>query len=157
VKRPQSREPNGQFKRKPAEQHVLREGTLQIIARGTRRGVFDRLKHTDPAVAAAHRKFRNELLDEFGRERVTATAGAMASVIAQSKLVLDTIDVVLLELGDKLINKNKRAAYPLIQQRMRLADSLVEQLASFNALKHQHSVEERLERLEALRHGTQVS
>ena len=151
MKRPQRRGSNGRFAGKPHEQHVLRESTLVTVARGARRGVLDRLRHTDPAVAAAHRKFSNELVDEFGgRDKMTASASALVHVITQSKLILDTIDCVVLELGPRVVNKNRRAVYQIIKQRSELADSLTGQLAAFHQLRAQHSVEEHLERLEDL-------
>jgi nucleoside-triphosphatase THEP1 len=141
----QPRRPDGRF-------GVTRTDARAVVQTMARRGVrgLERAFAGDRALANALRDRRQAMIDELGgMERANASALALIDVIVRSQLMVDTLDVVLLELGPKIVNKRLREVYPLVEQRQKLADSLAQQLKTFNELKAATQVEARLRELEA--------
>ncbi len=71
-------------------------------------------------------EWRRELVADLGGpEALSAQQRAVVDVASTTKLLLDTVDRWLLEQGDGLVNRKRRAVYPVVLQRQQLADALV--------------------------------
>ena len=68
------------------------------------------------------------ITDLGGDQTVTTQELQVIDTIIKDKLILDSIDVYILELGDKVINRRSRRLYPIVLQRTALADSMVKKL-----------------------------
>jgi hypothetical protein len=80
--------------------------------------------------ARALREWRTELEGDLGGpEAISAQQRAVIDVASTTKLLLDSVDRWLLEQEDGLVNRKRRAVYPVVLQRQQLADSLTRQMA----------------------------
>jgi hypothetical protein len=114
----------------------------QMLEQGTR-GLYRTNRKTTLALNQA----KNALLDELGAEP-PPSAVVMCETLARTKLLLDALDGLLLSYGDRIINRRRKEAYPLLRQREELARHLTQQLATFDQLKATTAIEQRLEALE---------
>ena len=132
---------------------VTRTDARAVMRTAARRGVrgLERAFAGDRELANALRARRQAMVDELGGiERANASALALIDVITRSQLMVDTLDVVLLELGSKVVNKRLRMVYPLVEQRQKLADSLAQQLKTFNDIKATTVLAQDIRELKAL-------
>jgi hypothetical protein len=96
---------------------------------------------TDPAVPGTAlsplertvRGWRDEILEDLGGDTVSAAKRAVLDAAVGSKIVLSSLDAFLFALagsGRGLVNRRGRYAYRIVNDRMRVADSLVKQLST---------------------------
>jgi hypothetical protein len=96
---------------------------------------------TDPAVPETAltplertvRGWRAEILEDLGGDAVSAAKRAILDAAVGSKIILSSLDSFLFALagsGRGLVNRRGRYAYRIVNDRMRVADSLVKQLAT---------------------------
>jgi hypothetical protein len=94
---------------------------------------------TDPAVPETAlsplertvRGWRDEILEDLGGDTVSAAKRAVLDAAVGSKIVLSSLDAFLFQLassGQGLVNRRGRFAYRIVNDRMRVADSLTRQL-----------------------------
>jgi len=96
------------------------------------------LQAIDGRTAAAQHlvAFRRELLDDLGGEHaVSAAQLALVEVATRTRLYLDHVDAVLLE-RECLVVRGRRLL-PLVEQRGRLASSLIEVLSKLGLERRQ--------------------
>ena len=82
-------------------------------------------------IEQAAREFRHDLIvDQGGRDTLTAARLAVVNAAVGSWIVLSSLDHYLFELAGSggLVNRRKRVAFGVVEQRARLADSLTRQL-----------------------------
>jgi len=88
--------------------------------------------------ARAIREWRVELEGDLGGPAaVTAQQRAVLDVASVTKVLLDSVDRWLLEQEDGLVNRKRRAVYPVVLQRQQLADSLARQMAMLGLERRQ--------------------
>jgi hypothetical protein len=96
---------------------------------------------TDPAVPETAlsplertvRGWRDEILEDLGGDTVSAAKRAILDAAVGSKIILSSLDSFLFELagsGRGMVNRRGRYAYRIVNDRMRVSDSLVKQLAA---------------------------
>ena len=96
---------------------------------------------TDPAVPETAlsplertvRGWRDEILEDLGVDTVSATKRAILDAAVGSKIILSSLDSFLFELagsGRGMLNRRGRYAYRIVNDRMRVSDSLVKQLVA---------------------------
>ena len=116
----------------------------KMLRQGTR-GLY----MTDRKLALALKRERLAMLSELGGiEKAPASATALVDMIVRGRLILDSIDALLLEYGSTLVNRRRKELYPLVRQRQDLADSLTGQLKTFNEMKVTTEIEQRILALE---------
>jgi hypothetical protein len=84
-------------------------------------------------VERAARLLREDMLEDLGgAEAVSATQRALLDASVGSLIVLQSIDAYLFKLAaeDGLVNKRSRRTFPIVTDRMRVADSLARQLTT---------------------------
>ncbi len=82
-------------------------------------------------VERAAREWRQEVLADLGgAENVTATKMALLDAATGSKIILDSLDMYVFDLAGilGLVNRRNRRVFAIVQDRMRVADSLARQL-----------------------------
>jgi hypothetical protein len=82
-------------------------------------------------VERAARAWRADVLADLGGlDQVPAARVALLDAATGSMIILSSIDRYLFALAmqDGLVNKRCRRAFPIVEQRMRIADSLMRQL-----------------------------
>jgi hypothetical protein len=117
-----------------ARRSYTRHGLHALKARVMVRG----LQAIDGRTAAAQHlvAFRRELLDDLGGESaVSAAQLALVEVATRTRLYLDHVDAVLLE-RESLVVRGRRLL-PLVEQRGRLASSLLEVLSKLGFERRQ--------------------
>ena len=73
-------------------------------------------------------QWRDSLIADLGgREALTAQQLALVEITTRDKLVLDSVDYWLTR-APALVNRRKRALFPIVTQRAQLADSLTRRL-----------------------------
>src|SRR5258705_13755383 len=88
--------------------------------------------------ARAIREWRLELEGDLGGpEAITAQQRAVLDVASVTKVLLDSVDRWLLEQEDGLVNRKRRAVYPVVLQRQQFADSLARQMAMLGLERRQ--------------------
>jgi len=88
--------------------------------------------------ARALRVWRTELEGDLGGpEAISAQQRVVIDVASTTKLLLDSVDRWLLEQADGLVNRKRRAVYPVVLQRQQLADSLARQMAMLGLERRQ--------------------
>jgi hypothetical protein len=101
--------------------------------------VLDRINDdTVPArdlspLEAAARQWRDSVISDLGgREALTTTKHALVNATLGSWLLLSTIDGYLFELAGKtgVVNRRTRSVFAVVEQRARIADSLLRQLVA---------------------------
>ena len=109
---------------RPYQQHGLVGLKRRLSVRGMG-GIDQRCR-----AARALREWRAELEGDLGGpEAISAQQRAVIDVASTTKLLLDSVDRWLLEQEDGLVNRKRRAVYPVVLQRQQLADSLARQMA----------------------------
>jgi hypothetical protein len=78
--------------------------------------------------------WRRELLADVGGDEASAAKRALVDVAVRTRLLLDHVDAILLE-QDTLVSR-ARKLFPVVEQRQRLADSLVRQLQVVGLDRH---------------------
>ena len=79
------------------------------------------------------RGWRDEILEDLGGDTVSAAKRAILDAAVGSKIILSRLDSFLFELagsGRGMVNRRGRYAYRIVNDRMRVSDSLVKQLAA---------------------------
>jgi hypothetical protein len=117
-----------------ARRSYTRHGLHALKARVMVRG----LQAIDGRTAAAQHliAFRRELLDDLGGAgAVSAAQAALVEVAVRTRLYLDHVDAVLLE-RESLVVRGRRLL-PLVEQRGRLASSLLEVLLKLGLERRQ--------------------
>jgi hypothetical protein len=114
-----------------------------VMRRGIERGVYN----DDRKLSLALKRERDAFIAEMGGE-VQHTALVLIDALTRTKMLLDTIDLVLIELGSSVINRRRKYAYKLLRDRQELADSLANQLRTLREFKTATDIERRLEALE---------
>jgi hypothetical protein len=82
-------------------------------------------------VERAARAWRQDVVADLGGvAALPATKAALLDAIVGTKLLLDSIDRYVIELAaqDGLVSRRHRAAFRIVQDRMRVADGLTKQL-----------------------------
>ena len=105
--------------RRPYSRHGLNALKARVKVRG--------LSAIDQRTAEARAllDWRKELLADLGgREIVTAGQLALVDLAARTRLYVDHLDAYLLEQTCGLVNKRRRAVYPVLRERQGLVDSL---------------------------------
>ena len=75
--------------------------------------------------------WREQLIADLGGDStVTVAQLQIIETAVRTKLILDSVDAYLADLGSGIINKRNRKLYPVVQQRTALADSLLRQLTA---------------------------
>jgi len=101
--------------------------------------VLDRIRDdTVPAndlcpLEAAARQWRDNVISDLGgRDALTTTKHALVNATLGSWLLLGTIDGYLFELAGKtgVVNRRTRSVFAVVEQRARIADSLLRQLVA---------------------------
>ena len=131
--------------RRTYTRHGLHALKARVMVRG--------LQAIDGRTAAAQHlvAFRRELLDDLGGERaVSAAQLALVEVATRTRLYLDHVDAVLLE-RESLVVRGRRLL-PLVEQRGRLASSLLEVLSKLGLERRQRPAPS-LEQYVAERYG----
>lgn len=109
---------------RPYQQHGLHTLKRRLKVRGLD-GIDKRT-----ATARALLGWRREIeADLGGPENLSAQQRAVVDVASTTKLLLDSVDRWLLEQGDGLVNRKRRAMYPVVLQRQQLADALARYMA----------------------------
>jgi hypothetical protein len=92
-------------------------------------------------VAARHLlDWRRDLLDDLGGEATTSAAQrALVEVATRTKLYLDHVDAVLIAQDSLIVKRTRRRHHlmPLVEQRQRIADSLVRTLTQLGLERRQ--------------------
>jgi hypothetical protein len=84
-------------------------------------------------VERAARDWRQQVLDDLGGlDAVSATKRALLDAATGSMILLASLDAYVFELAGQggLTNRKHRRVFPVVLDRMRVADSLVKQLAT---------------------------
>ncbi len=108
--------------------HVVNKALPFLLERVANAAVPDEL--LSPVELAA-RAWRQEILvDLGGSEAVPAAKRALLDAATGTKIILDSLDRYLFELAEigGLVNRRSRKAFAVVQDRMRVADSLTRQL-----------------------------
>jgi hypothetical protein len=82
------------------------------------------------AVEAAARAWRREAAADLGGDTLPATARALLDAATGRVILLASLDRYVFQLAEagRLVNRKARKAFPVLQSRMQLADSLARQL-----------------------------
>jgi hypothetical protein len=104
---------------RPYQQHGLHTLKRRLKVRGL--DGIDKRSSAARALLAWRRELEADL---GGPEGLTAQQRAVVDVASTTKLLLDSVDRWLLEQGDGLVNRKRRAVYPVVLQRQQLADAL---------------------------------
>jgi hypothetical protein len=119
---------------RPYQKHGLVALKRRLSVRGM--GGIDRRCRA----ARALREWRVELESDLGGAvAISAQQRAIIDVASTTKLLLDSVDRWLLEQEDGLVNRKRRAVYPVVLQRQQLADSLARQMALLGLERRQRS------------------
>src|SRR5262249_9511138 len=80
-----------------------------------------------------------ELIDDLGgSEGVSTQQAALIDLLTREKLILDSLDAYLAELGGGIINRKKRALIPIVRERAQLADSFTRRLRALGLERRKH-------------------
>ena len=74
-------------------------------------------------------QFKEGIVADLGGS-VTEGQLAVIEMACKTRFLLDFVDSFLMALGPGMINKRSRSAYPILQQRNTLADTLLRQLTT---------------------------
>ena len=79
-------------------------------------------------VGRALEAFRAEIIeDKGGEDALSGASKALVDTIVRQKLILDSIDAYVLSMGS-LVNRKRRAIYPIVRERQQIADALAKYL-----------------------------
>ncbi len=117
-----------------AARTYTRHGLNALMARVSLRGLQAIDRRT--AAARAVLDFRRELLDDLGGEAaVSAAQLALVELAARTRLYLDHVDATLMGRESLVVRRNR--LLPLVEQRGRLASSLIEVLSKLGLERRQ--------------------
>jgi len=118
--------------RRPYSRHGLNAVKAQVKVRGL--SAIDRRT----AEARALLDWREELLADLGgAAAATAAQLALVDLAARTRLYIDHLDAFLLEQTSGLVNKRRRAVYPVLRERQVLVDSLARLLGQLGLERRQ--------------------
>jgi hypothetical protein len=122
--------PKGNANRRSHGYHTLRAAVTQLGSRSI---------PGNTRLGYALKKWRSELVEDLGgQDNISTQQSALVDLAVKSKLLLDSIDAWLLS-QPGLINKRKKALFPVVLQRQQLADGLARYLAQLG-LERRHKV-----------------
>jgi len=76
-------------------------------------------------------RWRLELIRDLGGpETLSTQRAALVDLVVREKLILDSIDAYLLELGGAIISRKRRSLLPVVRERAQLADSFTRRLVA---------------------------
>ena len=113
----------------PGNRNAEKHGTyrLKTAIRELGSRAIDRRTVVGRALAA----WRAELVEDLGgREKVSTQQAALIDLLTREKLLIDSVDAYLAELGGGIINRKKRALLPIVRERAQLADSFTRRLVA---------------------------
>lgn len=131
----------------------VQKRALRAIARKTTRGVAASLYAKDRKLALAVSTAVGELLDELPAEQRGTSARALAETVVLTRMRRDLVAAIVIQLGPYVINKKKRAAYPIVRELSDLDRLLADLLRQWGELRFDSDIENRLE---ALEHGRTI-
>jgi len=129
--------------------HVVNKALPYLLERVTDLAIPD---ETLSPVELAARTWRQAVIADLGGlESVSAAKQALLDAATGSKIILDSLDRYLFKLAESggLVNRRNRKAFAVVQDRMRVADSLTRQL---QALGTEHQTRT-IDLAQALRHA----
>jgi hypothetical protein len=108
--------------------HTLKRALPFLLERVTDPAIPD--GHLSPVENAARQWRESVLRDLGGRDNVSSTKLALLATTTGSWIILNSIDRYVFELAssDGLASRKHRRAWPVVEQRMRIADTLRAQL-----------------------------
>ena len=107
---------------RPRQTHGLKALKRTVKVLGSR--VIDKRTTLGKALA----KWRADLLEDLGgKETISTQQESLVDLCVRSKLMIDSIDCWLLS-QKSLVNMRKRSLYPVVRERVQLADSLARYL-----------------------------
>lgn len=113
---------------RPKRPPMSRRHGMSLLRRSVREQGLVRTVDSRTAAGRALMEWRRALLDDLGGEEALSTQRlALVDVATRTKLFIDSVDSWCLE-QDSLLNKRRRALYPVVLERCRLADSLLRTL-----------------------------
>lgn len=108
-----------------AEKHGMYRLKAAVRDLGSR--AIDRRTQVGRALAA----WRRELIADLGGEGTVSTQqAALVDLLTREKLLLDSIDAYLAQLGGQIINRKKRTLIPIVRERSQLADSFTRRMVA---------------------------
>ncbi len=113
----------------PGNRNAEKHGTYRLKAavRDLGSRAIDRRTTVGRALVA----WRRELIDDLGGpESVSTQQAALVDLLTREKLILDSLDAYLAELGGGIINRKRRALIPIVRERAQLADSFTRRLVA---------------------------
>ncbi len=129
--------------------HVVNKALPLLLERVTDPAIPD---ETLSPVELAARAWRQEVIADLGGlNTVPAAKRALLDAATGTKIILDSLDRYLFELAESggLINRRNRKAFAVVQDRMRVADSLTRQLQALGTERQTRTVD----LAQALRHA----
>ena len=129
--------------------HVVSKALPYLLERITDPAVPD---ETLSPVELAARGWRREVIADLGGlESVPAAKRALLDAATGSKIILDSLDRYLFDLAESggLVNRRNRKAFAVVQDRMRVADSLTRQLQALGTERQTRTID----LAQALRHA----
>jgi hypothetical protein len=118
--------------RRPYSRHGLNALKARVKVRGL--AAIDQRT----AEARALLDWREELLADLGgAAAVTAAQLALVDLAARTRLYVDHLDAYLLDQPCGLVNKRRRAVYPVLRERQGLVDSLARLLGQLGLERRQ--------------------
>lgn len=129
--------------------HVVNKALPYLLERVTDPAIPD---ETLSPVELAARAWRQEVIADLGGlESVPAAKRALLDAATGSKIILDSLDQYLFELAESggLVNRRNRKAFAVVQDRMRVADSLTRQLQALGTERQTRTID----LAQALRHA----
>lgn len=125
--------------------HVRDRVVRDVMRRGVERAVYEH----DRKLSHALKRERDVLIEEMGgADVVQPSVLALIDMAIRTKMLVDTVDALLIEIGARIINRRKKIAYPLLKQRSELAAEYTNQLRTLREFKTATDIERRLEALE---------
>jgi hypothetical protein len=113
--------------------HALRHGLDALARRGE---LLDERTEVGRALAA----WRAQLVSDLGGEDALSTAErALVDVAVRDRLLLESVDAWILA-QDRVVNGTRRCLYPVVEQRMRLADSVAKRLAMLGLRRRERPI-----------------
>lgn len=110
-------------KRRPNLKHGLYTLKTAVTALGSRA-----LPSVRTALGRELREWRGALIADLGGEEAISTAQrALVDLAVRTKLLVDSVDAYLLQLPS-LVNRSRRVLFPVVTQRVQLAEQLAKTL-----------------------------
>ncbi len=132
--------------------HVVNKALPYLLERVTDPAIPD---ETLSPVELAARAWRQEVIADLGGlNTVPAAKRALLDAATGTKIILDSLDRYLFELAERggLVNRRNRKAFGIVQDRMRVADSLARQLQALGMDRQIRAID----LAQALRHAPEA-